>query len=532
MNFMKKIDFLSPKITLYNTGLLYHTTLISSLLTILAFFEIFIISLNYLRSISNRDTQKPQVSSISYFIDDVGILPISSKGIFHFISITKNRMNKNEQEFDFQIFKAIGFETYIDDYKNNKNLSEFDHWLYGPCNKESDVEGLDSLITQDYFTKSACIKKYYSHNDRRYYNSNESKFRIPHIAHGTSNINNKFYSVIIEKCEENTMKEIFNNEIVCKESTNEIEDIFKYGTINFYFIDEYFEINKYKNPIRKFFYKIESNLDKTNYFINNIILNPSALVTYDGLIFTSNNTEHSHVFNRNEIISQNRGNNDIYMSYYLWVNNRIDFYFRTYRDFTDFVSDIGGTSNFIINILYFINLFFNSYASLTDTEELLSSKSISIKEIMKPKNKNKIKELKSFFKENSTLTSIKDDKILDKEKNTKSNSVIYETERHEIGSKDENINNLTFINNNNFRYENSIIINKGTEAKNINNENKKVKFKHYFINKISCGKHYNHLKLYEDFRIKVISVENIIKTYLNVNKLEELNKLSSNYFSN
>ena len=151
---------------------------------------------------------------------------------------------------------------------------------------------------------------------------------------------------------------------------------------------------------------------------------------------------------------------------------------------------------------------------------------------MKPKNKNKIKELKSFFKENSTLTSIKDDKILDKEKNTKSNSVIYETERHEIGSKDENINNLTFINNNNFRYENSIIINKGTEAKNINNENKKVKFKHYFINKISCGKHYNHLKLYEDFRIKVISVENIIKTYLNVNKLEELNKLSSNYFSN
>jgi hypothetical protein len=121
---------------------------------------------------------------------------------------------------------------------------------------------------------------------------------------------------------------------------------------------------------------MESSLDKNNYFINNIILNPSTLVTYDGLIFTSNNTEHSYIFNRNEIISQNRGSNEIYISYYLWLTNRMDFYFRTYRDFTDFVSDIGGTSNVIINSLYFINLFFNTYATLTDTEELLSSKSI------------------------------------------------------------------------------------------------------------------------------------------------------------
>lgn len=254
MNFMKKIDFLSPQITLYNKGLLYHTTLISSILTILAVFEILLISINYLRSISNRDIQKPQISSISYFIEDAGILPISSNGFFHFISIAKNRMNPNEQEFDFQIFRAIGFENYIDDYKNNKNLSEIDHWLYGPCNKESDAEGLDSLITQDYFTKFACIKKFYNHNTHKYYDSSESYYRLPQMAHGTSNNNNKFYSIIIEKCEEETLKEIFGNEITCKETTKEMEDIFKYGIINFNFVDEYFEVNKYKNPIHKFFY--------------------------------------------------------------------------------------------------------------------------------------------------------------------------------------------------------------------------------------------------------------------------------------
>lgn len=150
---------------------------------------------------------------------------------------------------------------------------------------------------------------------------------------------------------------------------------------------------------------------------------------------------------------------------------------------------------------------------------------------MKPKKENQIKKLKSFFKENSTLTSIKENKNLDKEKIIKSKSVIYETEKNEVESKDENINNLTIINND-FKYENSNIINKETEAQSIYKRNKKVKFKHYLINKVTCGKHYNHLKFYEDFRIKVISVENIIKTYLNVNKLEQLNKLSdTNYFS-
>jgi len=312
MNFMKKIDLLSPQITLYNKGLLHHTTIISSLLTILVVLAIFIFSVYYLYVFSNRDIQNLQFSSISYFIDDAGILPISSKGFFHFISITKNRMNQNEQEFDFQIFRAIGFETYIDDYKNNKNLSEFDHWLYGPCNKENDAEGLDSLIIQDYFTKSACIKKFYIHNEGRYYGSNESKFRVPQVAHGTSNNNNKFYSIMIEKCKEDTLKEIFGKEITCKKSTNETEDIFKYGSINFNFIDEYIEIDKYKNPIRKIIYKIESNLDKNNYFVNNINLSPSLLITYDGLIFASNKTEHSNIFKRNEIISQNRGSNEIY----------------------------------------------------------------------------------------------------------------------------------------------------------------------------------------------------------------------------
>ena len=48
-----------------------------------------------------------------------------------------------------------------------------------------------------------------------------------------------------------------------------------------------------------------------SYFVNNINLSPSLLITYDGLIFASNKTEHSNIFKRNEIISQNRGSNEI-----------------------------------------------------------------------------------------------------------------------------------------------------------------------------------------------------------------------------
>ena len=53
--------------------------------------------------------------------------------------------------------------------------------------------------------------------------------------------------------------------------------------------------------------------------------------------------------------------------------------------------------------------------------------------------------------------------------------------------------------------------------------------KFYFIlNKISFGKKYKYLKIYEDFRKKIISVENLIKNYLIINNLLKINDIKEN----
>ena len=53
----------------------------------------------------------------------------------------------------------------------------------------------------------------------------------------------------------------------------------------------------------------------------------------------------------------------------------------------------------------------------------------------------------------------------------------------------------------------------------INNNIEKISFKKFFFYKISLGKKYNNLKLYEEFRENIISVENLIKNHLDVNSL-------------
>ena len=72
---------------------------------------------------------------------------------------------------DFKAFKIVGFDQiypfeYITDddryTPKHRKPNDFDHWLYGPCNNQSDTEGIADLITFSQFEKSACIRKYYN----------------------------------------------------------------------------------------------------------------------------------------------------------------------------------------------------------------------------------------------------------------------------------------------------------------------------------------------------------------------------------
>ena len=71
------------------------------------------------------------------------------------------------------------------------------------------------MINYNFFEKSACIKKYYSKKSKKYYDIRDTIFEWPEIAYGTFNENNKVYGLFIQKCNNDTIKEILGEEYQC-----------------------------------------------------------------------------------------------------------------------------------------------------------------------------------------------------------------------------------------------------------------------------------------------------------------------------
>ena len=93
------------------------------------------------------------------------------------------------------------------------------------------------------------------------------------------------------------------------------------------------------------------------------------------------------------------------MVYFFNLNNRIQFYERSYENIEDTLSALGGIYNIIINIMTVINNLINSSMILFDFNVLLNLFSISIDDIKKSNKENivnkKIKEVETLKKKYS-----------------------------------------------------------------------------------------------------------------------------------
>ena len=518
---LKKIDFLSPEITLFHKGSLSHSSIISGILSIITCFIIILCSVYYSLAIIDRQKDCPKIAFYTHFIEDAGIFPLNSSSFFHFISIIKDNHHPEREEFDFESFNLIGLETYIIEYENDNDLSKYNHWLYGFCNKEKDTEGITNLVTQNFFTKSACIRKYYDSNSQKYYDTDDPNFRWPRIAHGTFNQKSEFYSLILQKCNQNILNNIFGNEYKCKNDT-EIEEMFKYGgVIHFNFIDHLIDTTNYTEPIKKYFYRIENTLDEDNYSINFLNFNPIYVRTQKGIIFDVYEDQLSYSYERNDVFMRlNKAN--IYMGYLLCLNNKKNYYERIYKKISDILSEIGGVTHSIIIIASFINRFINQYIALRDIKSILNSSNTNIEEVKNVKNNNiDLKKSKSINlnsnSRNIELSSIKHS--IDKEKiDISSRTNLEMVNISAIDKKEINEKNINKTDNNS---KNKIIEkdenNKKTKLN--NNSNEKITFWNFFIYKLSLGRKYSNLKIYENFREKMISEESLISNNLNVNNL-------------
>ena len=234
---LKQLDFLSPTITFFHKGSLSHSSIISGILSITSFILIIIIAVYFSLDLIKR--QNPTSFYFNTFEEEAGIFPLNSSSFFHFISLSMNDKELKDEGVDFRSFRIIGLEIFYQQYINNKNISNYDHWLYGLCNLENDTVGIKYLVNHNFFQNSACIRKYFNSKEKKYYDTWEPQFRWPEMAHGTYNSENKFFCIILERCEEETINLILKGKNKCK-SDDEIKNSIGYNSAaHFFYIDNY-----------------------------------------------------------------------------------------------------------------------------------------------------------------------------------------------------------------------------------------------------------------------------------------------------
>jgi len=527
---IKRLDFLSPPITFYHQGLLFHSSFVSGILSIISIILIVILTVYYSKELI--DKKKPKSFSYNTFIEDSGIFPMNASSLFHFISIVSKENNFISDGIDFSLFRIIGLEDYFELYLNDNNISHYNHWLYGKCNNLIDTKGIEDLIQFDFFERSACIRKYFNKEEQKYYNIGDSKFRWPTLAHGTFNKNYKLYNIIGGKCEDNTLNLILGEDYQCKnESIFEFNQSFAYfGEIVLYIINHYIDISNYTDPYKKYIEIFGNILTNNSYSINHINFNPSIIKTFNGLISDSFNENKALIYERHGTYSIDREKKDIYSVFAFWIRNKLYKTERTYMKLQDVISSVGGVYQSITIIAVYLNTLYNNFVTLSDTEELLHSF------IHSEKHKNHVYKKKEHKNQNiQNLKEINNDKIKkDLTKNLYKER--YKTEKAKNNKKDKNIDESSYINNNLSTSKKKVRINSEKlnykDKDNDHDTSKKLEltnFFYYFIFLITCRKKKNYFNFYREFRMKIISEEHLIRNHLNIYNLLRVTERKRNY---
>ena len=163
---LKKIDILSPPITLFYDGSPSHSSSFSGILTLLTLLLVIFFCICQIKVLFDRKNETPKTASFTYFQSDAGTISLDNSGLFHFISL-EDKTNKGNEEFYFSYFSIIGAEEPIQNYEIGYNIYNYNHWLYGYCD-DSIIGDLKDIFSKNKFlSKSACIKKYYDVNSKQ-----------------------------------------------------------------------------------------------------------------------------------------------------------------------------------------------------------------------------------------------------------------------------------------------------------------------------------------------------------------------------
>ena len=580
--FLKKFDMLSPPITLYYKGDDKHPSIFSALLTIVAYTIVFIFGVYYALEFINREN--PTAYFFNRYVEDAGEFPLNASSMFAFVQFVDTYTNK-PAPIDFSAFRILGFDevqadTYILDEAHEspkqRHPEEFNHWLYGPCNNDTDTEGIGYLIDFDYFEQSACIRKYYDKSKGVYYNTGDPNFKWPVILRGCSHPDRTYYGIIMEKCTED-VAHAKSGYAACK-TDDQIKAIIPTISINLQLIDQYADVLNYETPFKKYFYTVTGGITNDYYGINHINFNPAMMVTHNGIFFDNVIEEPSYFFTQNQQGSFSKDTFRALNGFYFWMQNTLQYYERNYKRLQDILSDIGGISSIVLTVAEIINALCSGYIILLDTEDLVLSSE------QKNFNKNNLSRRPTIFKKadnilnppkrqyynynynnNDQQLSSNYQRLMKDGVDVYQNSNINDEKQEQFKNlylKRNNILNNYFlgnkddenqisqkvdrrpnrggrpvirgnnINNNNIRpyrgrndkkaNNNKNTINKFVTEKNDENikmEKQNFSWFAYMKFLICCGRNSPKIQYYDDFRNEIISEENILQYHLDIYKL-------------
>ena len=555
MLFIKKFDMLSPPITLYFKGEDQHHSIFSAILSIIAYTLVVAAAIYYFLGFINKDN--PKAYFFTRYIEDAGKFPVNSSSMFNYVQFI-DKYDNTKLGFDFSVLRAVGVNSvYYEQYMNDPDvIANENHWIYGPCNDNTDIKGIEDIIDPYVYHNAACIREYYNKDEKKYYQTGEKGFEWPVVEHGCSNPKSTFYGIIVQRCDQapNSLK---RSSVACK-SGPEISDAISKLSFKYQIIDHYADVLNYNKPFTKYFYEVASAVQDGIYIINHLNFNPADMLTHNGIFFDNQVKEHSYFFTQNEkhtidssTLPEGQTTKGCLMGVYFWMQNTLQHYERNYDRFQDLLSDIGGISSIITTIGYYLNLLINYYIALLDTEELIIKRDEinygnDRKQNKRPTFLRKVNQIENPPRRPYRRTSQKDLSSSNNKKLSANNLNEYHNNEevdiyynhrayhrggeskemdnkcNEKGNEKDNNPKTSYTGNNqtnNIYNENKIQENEATLG--IKNQN--FNWFKYIWYLICCRSNNKMISYYENLRSSLISEENIIQNYLDIYKLLKIN---------
>ncbi|MCQ2820001.1 MAG: hypothetical protein MJ252_22265, partial [archaeon] len=351
--YIRAFDYLSPNITLYYKGELRHRSVVSGILTIIAYGVVLAVAIVFILQLFDKTS--PTAYYSNRFIADAGSFPMMWKNMFHYYEMLDFGSVPNK---DWVRFFRITAKTNIDGP---------DYWLYDYC-KEEDYGDLlkEESYAEDIpvIKEKLCIRYYWDDANKRFIKSDDPSFTYPTILHGISHPDYNYYQANLNKCINGTEQD----EVLgpCGPA-EEIAGFNSYHVLALVIIDNDIDVDNYEKPINPIKYKFWSMKLYGSYLVNQLNIDPVLVKTHKGLIFDKVEEQNAVVYAADGRSTTNE-EIDMMHQYNVYVMNRQLVYDRSYKKLPEVLANVGGMTQVIVNVAFVINLLINRFCLFLDCE--------------------------------------------------------------------------------------------------------------------------------------------------------------------